>query len=250
MKKKILAVCLVLILAITAITGASLAYLQDTDTEDNIFTVGNVKIDLYETFDESLSELMPSTGKDADGKVINAVEKEVYVYNEGKNDAYVRVHIAIPQILDNGDPNFDASQNVLHFNFSKDSIADGKWNWTPALGEEGAVGYGSEWNFYTAEIDGVWYNVYVVTYETPLAAGSSTIDAMNQVYLDGKVSNGDIEKINETLRENWHIYVAAEGVQEQGFADAYTALNTAFGVPGTYTIDWAAAEGVDTVAGN
>ena len=25
---------------------------------------------------------------------------------------------------------------------------------------------------------------------------------------------------------------------KEGFADAYTALNTAFGVPGTYKVDW------------
>lgn len=259
MKKKILAVCLVLILAITAITGASLAYLQDTDTEDNVFTVGNVKIDLWEDFNENLAELMPTTGKDANGNTINAINKDIYVYNEGKNDAYVRVHIAIPTVLDSGDPDFDASANVLHWNFAKDSVAAGAWNWYSTYdadayaATESMPGYprnGGDWNFYTATINGVSYNVYVATYMTAIENGANTLSAFDQVYLDAKVTNEDVAKITETLGENWHIYVAAEGVQEQGFADAYTALNTAFGVPGTYTIDWAAAEGVDTVAGN
>lgn len=249
MKKKIISMCVVAIIAVMAIASTSLAYLKDTDTEDNVFTVGNVKIDLWEEF-EDLSELIPSTGKDAEGNVINAVEKAVYVYNEGKNDAYVRVHIAIPQILDDGDPSFDASKNVLHFNFSKESVTDGKWNWTTALGDEGAEGYGSGWNFYTTQIGEVEYNVYVVTYESVLTPDTSTLDAMNQVYLDSKVTNEDIDRINTALGENWHIYVAAEGVQEEGFADAYTALNTAFGIPGTYAVDWTAATGVDTDAGN
>lgn len=48
MKKKVLTVCLVAVIAIMAVAGASLAYLTDTDAEDNVFTVGNVTIDLIE----------------------------------------------------------------------------------------------------------------------------------------------------------------------------------------------------------
>ncbi|MBE6977158.1 MAG: hypothetical protein E7438_00750 [Ruminococcaceae bacterium] len=75
---------------------------------------------------------------------------------------------------------------------------------------------------------------------------------MSQVYLDPKVTNEIIADINKTLGNNWHIYVAAEGVQAAGFTDAYQALNAAFGVPGSYTtpIDWTALAGVDTVKGN
>ena len=48
MKKKIIALCLVLALAATAIAGASLAYFTDTDSKDNVFTVGSVRIELIE----------------------------------------------------------------------------------------------------------------------------------------------------------------------------------------------------------
>lgn len=48
-KKKFLAVALVAILAITAAVGASLAYLKDTKTVTNTFTIGNVKIELLES---------------------------------------------------------------------------------------------------------------------------------------------------------------------------------------------------------
>ena len=47
MKKKILALCLILALAVTAIGGATLAYFQDTDAQTNVFTICNVKIDLF-----------------------------------------------------------------------------------------------------------------------------------------------------------------------------------------------------------
>ena len=48
MKKKLLAMCLVVALAATAIIGGTLAYFTDTDKETNTFTAGGVKIDLIE----------------------------------------------------------------------------------------------------------------------------------------------------------------------------------------------------------
>lgn len=48
MKKKIVALCLVVALAATAIIGGTLAYFTDTDEVNNTFTAGNVKLDLYE----------------------------------------------------------------------------------------------------------------------------------------------------------------------------------------------------------
>ena len=49
MKKKILSLCLVLALAAVAVVGGTLAYFTDTDAETNVFTVGNVSIDLIES---------------------------------------------------------------------------------------------------------------------------------------------------------------------------------------------------------
>ena len=49
MKKKIVALCLCVALAVVAIGGATLAYFTDTDNETNTFTVGNVSIDLIES---------------------------------------------------------------------------------------------------------------------------------------------------------------------------------------------------------
>ena len=77
-----------------------------------------------------------------------------------------------------------------------------------------------------------------------LAKDESTDDAMHQVYLDGKVTNEDVASIDDKLGDDaWKILVVAEGVQAKGFDDAYTALNTAFGTPGSYTIDWATVSG-------
>jgi predicted ribosomally synthesized peptide with SipW-like signal peptide len=247
MKKKILTICLVVALAATAVIGGTLAYFSDTDAQKNTFTTGNVAIDLWEDFGgndaQGIEELIPATGSAQAGTLKNGIEKEVYVDNTGSEDAYVRVHIAIPSILDDAQPNFDASKNVLHFNYDEETVADGKWNWSNSV--DGTTG--SNWNFYTTTIGNVSYNVYVVTYETALKKGEATVDAMSQVYLDSKTTNEDITKIKNTLGDDWYIYVAAEGTQAEGFKDAYEALNAAFGNPAdsayTSTIDWATVSG-------
>lgn len=231
MKKKIVTCCLVAALLVIGVIGASLAYFTDKDAKDNVFTTGNVDISLQENFEQN-SKLLPATGSAQNGTLENGVTKEIMVKNELKSeDAYVRIHIAIPSILDDGASTFDAKNNVLHFNYDPDSIGAGKWDWSRTSGAP----YQGDWNFYTTTIDDIDYNVYVVTYGTALKAGETTPEkAMHQVYLDSKVTNADITKIKEALGDNWEIKVVAEGAQAAGFADAYAALNAGFGVPGTY----------------
>lgn len=236
MKKKIITLCLVIALAATAIVGASLAYFTDTDEATNTFTVGNVQIAIREVFDANNAQLIP--GKD--------INKDVFVKNTGANDAYVRVHIAIPASVDDGDPNFNASKNFLHFNFTNESVADGQWSWLPEYSE--GVGYKGNgqgnWNFYTANIDGVDYNVYVVTYRSVVKANTeTTTQALDKVYLDqtvdatvnedGTITYKDTKGNTVTMGADatLDIKVFAEGVQAEGFTDAYTALNTALGNP-------------------
>lgn len=241
MKKKILALCLVVALAATAVIGGTLAYFTDTDAQVNTFTTGNVAIDVWEDFGDNsgIEKLLPAVGSAQAGTLENGVNKEVFVTNTGSEEAYVRVHIAIPAVLDNGDPTFDAGKNVLHFNYEDTTLGADKWDWSKTAGAP----FDGDWNYYTTKIDGKDYNVYVVTYGAALAKGESTVDAIHQVYLDSKVTNEDITKIKAELGEQWHIYVAAEGTQATGFDDAYTALNTAFGTPGNYKVDWTTIAG-------
>ena len=237
MKKKITAISLCVALLAIAIVGASLAYFTDTDAKDNVFTTGKVDITLNENFEQN-SKLLPSTGSAQQGTLKNGVKKEIQVKNEaGSEDTYVRVHIAIPAILDNGADDFDAGKNVLHFNYNENSIGEGKWDWSKTTDAP----YEGDWNYYETTIDNIKYNVYVVTYGTALKAGQTTPEcAMHQVYLDSKVTNADIEKINGALGANWEIKVFAEGAQAAGFDNAYDALNAAFRTPGTanYVSPW------------
>lgn len=228
MKKKMVTICLVVALVLTAVAGGTLAYFTDTDAKENVFTTGNVDITLNEVFDENNAKLMPGID----------VQKEVTVANVGTEDAYVRVHIAFPAILDSGTPELAAYKNTLHWNFTKASVQDGQWNQLQNSTQEGPnanypnwPGNGGTYNTYTATIDGIEYNVYVITYETALASGEETATpAISKVYLDAKVTNDQMEGITDELG-TIKVLVFAEGGQTAGFADPFVALNTQFGDP-------------------
>ena len=88
MKKKILALCLVLALALTAIGGATLAYFTDTDDATNTFTVGNVSIDLTEPkWDASGSADAPEVYPG------EPLAKDPTVTNDGANPCFVRISV-------------------------------------------------------------------------------------------------------------------------------------------------------------
>lgn len=240
MKKKTVSLCLVLALLVTAAIGGTMAYFTDTDNETNTFTVGNVKIDLWEEFEQKdAQDITP-------GKKVN---KDVYVTNEGTNPAFVRVHLAVPTALDDGDPSFNASQNFVHWNFSRESVAAGLWSWIPEYTEgTGYLGNGpGNWNFYQTTIDKKEYNVYVATYRTALPAGETTKDVITQVYLDatvdctvneedGTVTYKDTKdhEVTMGIEETFDIKVFAEAVQSEGFSDAYAAFAASYPAIGSY----------------
>ena len=246
MKKKIVALCLVVALAATAIIGGTLAYFTDTDEATNTFTTANVQIDLIEQQRgvkdgektlvpfENNKVLMPIVGSAQGGNETvggvtglptakNYVDKIMTIQNLAV-DAYVRLYIAIPAALDNAT---DAGQNILHFNVNPDSSATGQWL-TEALVAENVT------------IDNVSYNVYSRTYSSALSKDDVTsTPAYIGFYLDKDVDydgtnytitrNGVTSPINFNFSSGVTIPVYAVGVQAAGFTDADTAINTAFG---------------------
>ncbi len=226
MKKKTWAIVLSVVLVLALAVTGTIAYLTDRDSAVNVFTWGNVDITLNEEFEQGAT-LVPGT----------VIKKDVTVSNTGKSDAWVWVKIAMPAILDND----DASKNVIHFNYDEDSVAEGLWNWK----KDG------NWNVEkNVEIDGTFYNVYTVLYETALKPGERTeYSAMTQVYLDTTVDidpEGNLYKVakGEATAVGWNInsdgvpviYVSAYATQAEGFdkvADAYAAYATQWGENGT-----------------
>ena len=263
MKKKIIALCIAAVLIVTAVAGASLAYLTDTKQAENTFTVGNVKIELIEqqrgengleAFEQN-KKLLPIVGsaqgeKDEYGMPTakNYVDKIVTVKNTGSEDAYIRAYFAIPSALDDGYETFNAGKNVLHFNFGN-KVVDGvvsstegaEWNWT----------HGSKWNYFETTMGGIKYNVYYADYHTAVAAGKTTEQFVQGVYLDksfemkedGAYAFG--EKL--TLDEGWDwskvtCPVFSIACQAEGFDTPAAAFDAAFGANynpwGTEATNW------------
>lgn len=252
MKKKILVLCLVVALAVTAVVGGTLAYFTDTDDATNTFTAGGVDIALIEqqvneagTALEAFEQnqvLMPIVGsaqgeKDDFGQPVaeNYIDKIVTIENTGKSDAYVRAYFAIPSALDDGYETFNAGANILHFNFGNVKTDNGlvstegnQWNWT----------HNGTWNYFETTIDGVAYNVYYADYYRVLPAGETTEQFVSGVYLDNHVDmdaqgnyidprfpGADLSILAGTV--NCPVYAVA--VQADGFDSVDAAVTAAFG---------------------
>ena len=86
--KKVLAMALALVLAMAVGVGATLAYLTAQDSATNIFTVGNVKIDLTEPQWDAVGE---EEAKEVYGG--EALAKDPIVTNTGANPCFVRVSV-------------------------------------------------------------------------------------------------------------------------------------------------------------
>lgn len=227
MKKlvKLLAVVLAMALTATLSVGLTLAYLQDTDEDINVMTLGNVQIEQIEQERDENGNLVdfkqakpayPAVGPIAwDDTMItvnggqykvftpelkNVVDKIVTVKNTGESDAYVRTIVAIEA------PDYDP-KDLIHISNTDD--ADGVSVSSPVK----------------AEIDGTKYVVFAFTYQNALGAKMTSAPSLLQVFLDSKTTNEDVAKFGDT----WEIMVLSQAVQTAGFADAATALNTAFG---------------------
>ena len=251
MKKKIVALCLCVALAVVAIGGATLAYFTDTDEATNTFTAGGVKIDLIEqqvnkdgTALEDFEQnqvLMPIVGsaqgaKDQFGQPVaeNYIDKIVTIENTGKSDAYVRAYFAIPSALDDGYETFNAGANILHFNFGNEngvSTEGVQWSWM----------HGNKWNYFETTIDGVAYNVYFADYYQFLPAGETTEQFLSGVYLDksfdmkdGKYyAFGKEVDLSGLINADGELAikcpVKAVAVQAAGFGSVDAAITEAFG---------------------
>ena len=216
MKKKILSIALVVAM-VAVIAAGSLAYFNDTESKDNVFTVGKVDITLNEKNADGTpftqnQKLYPGT------KTQNNIPKIVTVTNnQGSENAYMWAEIWIPSALDDGDDNSPTAPglgNSLHFNYARNVV------------ETKATYLGSK------EINGVMYNGYVhfVENDTAKAAGETTGALLDQVYMDKGVvqgENGYLLTDGETdYTGSWDIVVYGVGIQASGFnsiTDAITA---------------------------
>ena len=223
MKKSTLIMILSLVLAVAIGIGSTMAYLQDTDEDVNVMTLGSVYITQNEQERNADGELVPFTpNKPAfpavgpidwadEGVVVNGTEYKVFteelqnvvdkivtVTNTGKSDAYIRTIIAIEA------PDYDPT-DLIHINYNDTGVAMS----APVCFTH----------------DGVEYVCFSFDYADALAPQETSAPSLMQLFLDSKATNADVEKFGDT----WEVLVLSQAVQTQGFADAKTALNTAFG---------------------
>lgn len=217
MKKKIFALALVVAMLAIAVVSGSLAWFTDTDKATNTFTVGSVKIQQNEDFQQN-SQLLPIVNTQNPSQDPSYVKKVVSVTNKGKNDAYIRVFIAVPAALD----------SKLHLDT----------NGTPWV---------EQWVWHTVTVDGVDYIVHIFVNTEIQKPNTNSGDLLKGVYLDASVDvqlNKDSGKMEFCWKEDGkmvysgfavedstkvNVLVATQAVQAQGFNDAQQALNDAFG---------------------
>ena len=155
MKKKILSICLVAVIAVMAIAGASLAYFTAEDSAENVFTVGNVAIDLTEpNWDE--------TGKVEAEDVYpgEPLAKDPTVTNTGKNPCFVRISVSN---LDQFAEKFDGAMITYRTDYVENAL-------------------GENWKRHT---DGYFY------YTKVLAAGETTDALFDQIVIPFALTNNE-----------------------------------------------------------
>jgi len=241
MKKLLSIMLVVLLLAGMAVTG-TMAYLTSEDSDVNVMTLGNVKIEQIEQEWNEDNELQPFTqGKplypyvgtlgwvDKNAKeyrrfsMNNVVDKYVTVKNTGRSDAYVRTLIA----LEMGEFAYDEFWDIVGISNNAEDGSEfkfsGAWNWA---------------DDFVAEIDGKNYCVMVAVHKNPVKPGETTIPSLLQVYLSKDADNEDVEAIDGNKNGMYDILVLSQAVQTNGFADAEIALNTAFGTASEKAAEW------------
>lgn len=251
--KKVLSFMLVLALVATIFTGATMAYLTSEDEAVNVMALGGVEIEQIEQERNTNGKLVDFTQnkqllpavyageapnssipwdsaenwavandeawKTVDKTSTNVVDKFVTVKNTGKSDAYVRTIIAYE-----GDVISGTDIHVCHnSNTSSNAVVSGEFQDTEYIEN--------------VTIDGIRYDIIVYTYKDALEADETTIPSLKQVYMDKGCDNEDVAKYGDT----YEILVYSQAVQAEGFADAKTALNEAFGKITAENHPWAKA---------
>ena len=141
-----------------------------------------------------------------DATVKNVLDKFVTVTNKGSEDAYIRTIVLIEN-------NGSEYASKLHILYNNDGIA--VWQ---AKGEMDPDGDGTN----------SWYDIFTFTYAAPLVKDATSAPSLKQVWLDPTATN-EIAAGLVGADGELDIYALSQAVQVDGFADAETALNAAFG---------------------
>lgn len=192
MKKKIFGITLAVCILVLSIASTTIAYFTDTDAQTQVFTAGNVEIDLtcinniFEDSDnrEKMS-LYPGQELVSDSTIVNT----------GSEEAYVGAIITF-------------SNNAIADNFDSNHSIKDLFGWQNGVDTKYAV-------------DGNTCKIYVV-YPTKLAAGAS-VKLFDKITIPVAWDNDEMEVFRDLT-----ITISAYATQTFGFDNATVALKTAF----------------------
>ena len=262
--KKFLAYLLTVAMTAGVAISGTMAYLTSEDSDVNVMTLGNVKIEQHEY--ERVVE-------DGDFVLVDTSEVDPnYGYNQAyKLREFTQAKPAYPAVYTNGTTAWDEFQQLWNqvgapgsndlFDDSMKNVID-KFVFVENTGksdayyrtiiaieapegitddtihtsfnansrfdyndEKDGVQNAADSNKFYAEINGVQYLIYVATYTEVLKPGEVSRPSLLQVFLDPAATNEDCALFGDT----WEILTLSQAVQTKGFTDAQTALDTAFG---------------------
>ena len=229
-----------LVLVAALAIGGTVAYLQDDDSDVNVMTLGNVKIEQHEY------ERVVENGA-------YKVENGSYVLKD-----FTQAKPLLPSAIPTNSSDWGWDTTLVDMSqvgskgtmqvFQAGSNAQDKIVTVKNTGKSDAyvrtwialedpftenrlgvnVGKGSYYtqtSWTTVEIDGVKYSVSCFTYKEALKPGEVSTPSLFQVYLNSKATNEDMELLGDT----YEILAFSQAVQTAGFDSADAALNTAFG---------------------
>lgn len=233
MKKTVLLALSFVLVAVISIAG-TIAYMTDRDNATNVFTVGNVEIELNEKFEQG-AQLMPG----------EKIEKEATITNTGDNDAWVWMTVAVPAALDEyTGAGEGGATNILHWNIP------GEYWYGSTPWQNGTAG-DAAWDVNPASIpavkqtiEGEVYNVYTLLYKKAIKPGETTNIGLSRVYLDTSVdynkNDGKFYQVEDGVATeipydiaNTKVYVNAYAMQTEGIAsveEAYAAYGEQWGL--------------------
>ena len=212
-KKRFVAILLCVTLVALAAIGATFAYLTDTKTVDNTFTMGNVAIKLDET------NVNDPTGARVTSNAYNVypgavVKKDPVVHNTGKNAAYIRATVNVS--------NWMNLVGAYYPDFKETFPNDGyKAALNLLVGELGegwsVVGVEAGDTFTIGQFDAK----FILKYEGTLAAGADTTAMFQTVTIPAGIDNANTDSFKE-------VKVVAQAIQADGFdtwEDAFAAYD-------------------------
>ena len=212
-KKRFVAILLCVTLVALAAIGATFAYLTDTKTVDNTFTMGNVKIKLDET------NVNDPTGARVTSNEYNVypgavVTKDPIVHNTGKNAAYIRATVNVSNWM-----------NLCAAYYPDFKYTFGQEGYKAALnllvGELGegwsVVGVEAGDTFTIGQFDAK----FILKYDGKLASGADTTAMFQTVTIPAGIDNANTESFSG-------VKVVAQAIQADGFEtweDAFAAYD-------------------------